>query len=71
MAEATQEPKRTLFGMTHAEHLNSVYNWMNDNRHRLHSEGCISRTPSAQCDCGLHSAMTDLSAVINDIANPA
>lgn len=60
--------RRTAFGMTHVEYLNEVVKWLDSRRERLHHEGCSVHEPSARCNCGLHKALTNIRAVVNELA---
>ena len=60
--------QQTPFGMTVQEHLEAVLAWMDSRRTRLHHDGCSAHAPSARCNCGLHKALTDLRAAVNQLS---
>lgn len=70
VAPAVAEPL-TPFGMTYKAHLNAALQWLDTRRERLHHEGCSVHAPSAQCNCGLHKALTNVRAVINAMDDQA
>jgi hypothetical protein len=55
----------TPFGMTVRDHLAASLKWLDTRRERLHYAGCTVHAPSARCNCGLHTALTDLRAAFN------
>jgi uncharacterized small protein (DUF1192 family) len=47
--------------------LQECYQWLDDNRMRIHSTDCSVHIPDARCSCGLHRVLTDICGVKNDL----